>query len=304
MSINTTGDLIRLALRSTGVTGVGQSPTADDATDCLAFLTMLVAQWQRKRWLVWDLADTAVVSTGAASYTVGLATPILGPATFGLFPVSYVGLAPGTVWNDGGTLAIIPGGSTAIWPALVPGVISAGTNGAFAVARPDRIESAFARLLPSGGGLAVDFPLGIIESREDYNEIGLKGLSTFPSAVFYDSAFPVGLLYFWPIPAAGQFELHIATKASLPVYTYLTDLLNVPPEYIEAMLYSLAVRISMNYGQQPNPGHVAALRASLNTLRQANTQIATLDMPAGVTGRRGGSGVAASASPAFQSGGW
>jgi hypothetical protein len=59
----------------------------------------------------------------------------------------------------------------------------------------------------------------------------------------------------------------------------------------------------MNYGLQPQPGHVAAMRAALNTIRMANTEVAVLGMPAGVSGGRG-SGRAASADPAFQSGGW
>ena len=248
MALTTAGDLITLALRNAGVNGVGQSPSAEDANDALVILSAMVAGWQRKRWLVWSLADTALVSTGAASYTVG--------------------------------------------PA-----------GAFVMARPDKLEAAYARLLNSGPTF-LDAGLSIIEAREDWSRISLKSLTTFPSAVFYDSAWPTGVLHVWPIPAAGIYEIHIVTKATLPGFAALTDPLNLPPEYIEALLYSLAVRLAMNYGLQPQPAHIQAMRAALNTVRMANTEVALLGMPAGVSGGRGGSGRAASADPAFQSGGW
>jgi hypothetical protein len=295
MAITTTGDLIGLALRSVGVTGVGQSPTAADANDCLAYLTMTVAQWQRKRWLVWDLADTAIVSTGASSYTVGptgtfpMARPDKVEAAFArLIPSASIS---GTFVNDGGVLTI-SGSSLPTSPGL-PGTYW-NNGGVVCVVSGTSAASTTGYL---------DFPLSIIESREDYYQIGLKSLSSVPLAVFYESAWPTGVLRYWPIPAAATYELHIATKAVLPVYVGLTDALGVPPEYIEALLYSLAVRISMNYAQQPNPGHVAAMKAAMNTIRIANTQISTLSMPPGVVGRRG-SGVSADTSPSFQSGRW
>ena len=247
-ALATAGDLITLALRTCGVNGVGQSPLAEDANDSLIYLSSMVAQWQRKRWLVFDDVDVSLVSTGAASYSIG-------------------------------------------------------PTGMFAVARPDRLQSAFARILPGSGGAALDLPLALIQSREDYNEIALKSLSTIPIAVFYDSAWPTGTLYFWPIPPASAYELHVTVPGGLPVYVNLTDALNLPPEYIDALIWGLAARLAIAYGMPANPAHVGAYRAALNTIRQANAQISTLDMPAGLgDGRRGSA--AASASPAFQSGWW
>ncbi len=247
-ALATAGDLITLALRTSGVNGVGQSPLAEDANDSLIYLSSMVAQWQRKRWLVYDDVDVSLISTGAASYSIG-------------------------------------------------------PTGMFAVARPDRLQSAFARILPGSGGAALDLPLALIQSREDYNEIALKSLSTIPVAVFYDSAWPTGTLYFWPIPPAAAYELHVTVPAALPVYVNLTDPLSLPAEYIDALIWGLAARLAIAYGQPANPAHVGAYRAALNTIRQANAQISTLDMPAGLAdGRRGSA--AASASPAFQSGWW
>jgi hypothetical protein len=232
----TAGDLIRFAFRISGVAGVGQSVTADDATDALATLGMMLSQWARKRWLVYDLTETVKVSTGATSYSVS-------------------------------------------------------SVGDFAIRRPDRIESAFVRLLGNTGGTQVDYPLAIIESREDYNSLALKSFTAWPAAVFYDSGWPTGTLHFWPVPAVSAYELHVFTKAMLPVFSALTDtMLDLPPEYLEALVYGLVVRLTMNYGLDPRPAHVAAYRAALNTIRQANTQIPTARMPGGLPGMRRGNG--------------
>jgi hypothetical protein len=247
MALNTAGDLIAFALRAASVNGVGQSPIAEDLNDGMVILSSMIAQWQRKRWLVYADAETAKVSTGAATYTVGL-------------------------------------------------------GGDFAIPRPDRLEAAFVRLLGTAGN-ALDRDLAIIESREDWSGIGLKGMSTFPVAVFYESAWPLGILHPWPIPPASQYEIHIVTKAALPVYATLTTPLNLPPEYIEALIWSLEVRLAQQYGLEPKPSAVQSMRAALNTLRQANTQVSGLDMPGGLGGRRGSS-VAAGSSPSFQSGQW
>jgi hypothetical protein len=242
MAIETVGDLITFALRTSGVNGVGQTPLAEDFTDALVLLRAMLAGWQRKRWLVPNEVDLAITSTGAASYTIG---PI----------------------------------------------------------RPDRVHAAYVRLLGSNDN-PPDIRLTVIDSYEDYAQITLKNLSTFPQAVFYDATWPDGLLKFWPIPPAGAYELHVLFTAPLPIYVNLTDELNLPPEYLEALIYSLAVRLAMNYGLDPRPAHVMAMRQAMNTLRMANTRVSQAMMPAGV-GASGGSGsVAASGSTAFNSGLW
>src|SRR3954469_6068785 len=228
MALTTAGDLINFALRTSGVLGVGQTAAAEDSFDALVLLTAMLAQWQRQRWLVPALVDTALTSTGAVSYTVG-------------------------------------------------------ATGDFAIARPDRLDAAYVRLL-SSAPLSVDYPLTIIESREDWSLITVKTLPSFPVAVFYDSAWPTGVLHVWPVPIASIYEIHIVTKTTLPSYTGLTDPINLPPEYTDALIYSLAVRLCMNYGMDPRPSLVGAMRVALNTLRMANVQVSGLGMPAGLGG--------------------
>jgi hypothetical protein len=231
--IQTTGDLITFVLRSSGLNGIGQTPSAEDANTGLEFLRTTIALWQRKRWLVWNEQELSKVSTGANYYSIG----------------------PGQDFDS---------------------------------PRPDRIHAAWCRLKPFGGPNAVDLPLAIIESHEDWSGVTIKDLKSLPAAVFYDSSWPIGRVYFWPVPPGGDYEMHLVVKATLPTYTMLTDALDLPPEYLEALIWTLCVKMQMSYGLPANPGHVAAMKVAVDTIKMANSQIPLLSMPAALAGRRGG----------------
>lgn len=64
-------DIINLALKTSGIVGVGQTPSDEDANDCFTILNNLISEWQVNRWLVSDLIELTLTSTAAASYTVG-----------------------------------------------------------------------------------------------------------------------------------------------------------------------------------------------------------------------------------------
>lgn len=226
---NTARQAAILALRMAGRITDTQS-VADgsaDLNDAFSLLVMMLAQWQRRRWLVWNEEEAFAASTGAQFYTIG------------------------------------PGQD-------------------FDTARPDRVHAAWCRLPPFGGPNPVDIPLAIIESKEEWATLSIKDLRSMPSAVFYDSAFPTGRLYFWPVPVAAQYQLHILVKATLPVPATIDDPLLLPPEYLDAVVSNLACRMVVASGQQLSPFLQGQARAALNTIRLANTQIPLLSMPGGL----------------------
>ncbi len=67
----TPNDIILLSLKVANVVGVGQTPTAEDLLDSFNLLNMMIAQWQRKRYMVYALTTTSLQATGALNYTVG-----------------------------------------------------------------------------------------------------------------------------------------------------------------------------------------------------------------------------------------
>jgi len=212
---------------------VGQTPLADDSNTALDLLRMMIAQWQKKRWLVYVQQEVSVAaSTGQQYYTIG------------------------------------PGQD-------------------FDCARPAHLSAAYIRIIPGIPPNLVDIPVVIINSREDYAAISVKTLQTIPAYVFYDSGWPVGRLYWWPVPPSNMYGLYVTVVSPLPTYTTLTDPLNMPDEYTEALVWSLAVRLQMAYGLPARSDHVAAMKQAMNTLRQANTQVPELQLPAELMRIRG-----------------
>lgn len=232
--INTVGDLLNTVLKASGILGVGQAAVPDDLTTGVDLLRAMIAQWQKKRWLVFVEQTVSVASsTGAMTYSIG----------------------PGCDFNVNG--------------------------------RPDHIARAYIRIIPGVPPNLVDIPIEVMDAREDYEMISIKSLQTMPAAVFYESGYPTGQVYFWPVPPAAMYGLYLTLKLPLPVYISTADPLNLPDEYIEALLWSMCVRMQMSYGLQARPDHVAASRQAINTLRQANAQIPQLAVPAPVGRIRG-----------------
>ena len=146
--------------------------------------------------------------------------------------------------------------------------------------RPARLESAFMRQLTQSQPNQIDYPLQILESREDYNNIALKTLTSFPNYIFYDSDWPVGLIYPWPLPEASIYEVFITVSQVLGQFAAQNQAINLPDEYLAALHYNLAARNCVAYTRPISPDIVALARDSLNVIRGANTQIARLTMPA------------------------
>jgi hypothetical protein len=122
----------------------------------------------------------------------------------------------------------------------------------------------------------------VLGSREDYNLIALKGLQTFPQLVFYDAAYPYANLYVWPAPT-NQYTIHISVKTQINNFASLTQTMNLPGEYQEAIIYNLAARLRPMYGLPPEQSITALAKQSLNVIRGANAQIPRLTLPAQVT---------------------
>jgi hypothetical protein len=70
-SPQTPRDLINLALKTANVLGVGQVASAEDVNDSFNLMNMMMAQWQRRRYMVYQLIEASKQATGQLSYTVG-----------------------------------------------------------------------------------------------------------------------------------------------------------------------------------------------------------------------------------------
>ena len=153
-----------------------------------------------------------------------------------------------------------------------------------ALQRPDRLEDGcfFRQLITASSPNKIDYPLTILESREDYSRIGLKQLTTIPQFIFYDPAFPLGSVYPWPVMQPTQYELHILVKAQISQFANLADPINLPSQYYGAIRYNLGCRVRSMYQFPADPQLVGLAMDSLSTIRNMNAAVPRLRMPAGI----------------------
>lgn len=147
--------------------------------------------------------------------------------------------------------------------------------------RPDRLEYAFLRFLNQSppAGLYVDIPLDIIQSHEDYSRITVKYIGTLPWRIFYDPAWPIGILRPWPVPQPSIYEIHVGFKVVLPRFQSVQQTINFPPEYEAALNWTLARRFRASYQLPPDPTIDSLARDALNAIRLGNTQVPTMQTP-------------------------
>jgi hypothetical protein len=155
--------------------------------------------------------------------------------------------------------------------------------------RPDKLEAAFLRQITQSQPNQIDYPLELLNSMEDYSKIALKQLVSFPGSVFYDPAWPNGVLYVWPVPNPAIYAVGIVVKEQLPnSFPNLAAVINLPYEYYRAIVANLALALRPKYGIPTMPGDMLTIIAadSLSVLRGANAAIPRLSMPSVLT-RRG-----------------
>jgi len=156
-----------------------------------------------------------------------------------------------------------------------------GSGGDFNVSvPPPKIEAAYIRQLQ--GTLSVDYPLTQIPTYEDYSRVPVKALQAFSSAFFYDTSWPLGKIYFWPIPNDDSYEVHIIVRDVLTSFATLNTVLNLPPEYEEALRMQLAKRLAPTYGKDLSPLYLANAKTALGMVKTSNLQIPLLEMPSGM----------------------
>jgi hypothetical protein len=157
--------------------------------------------------------------------------------------------------------------------------------------RPAKVESAFIRQVTVAAPNQPDWPLELMNSRQDYDRIRLKQLANLSSALWYDPTWPLGTLYPWPIPLAALYELHVSVLTQLP-YKFLTqaDVISLPFEYYWAIVTNLAIRLRGRFGIGTFPGDELPGNAkeSLQTLHKANIAIPRMELPPELTRSGGG----------------
>lgn len=174
------------------------------------------------------------------------------------------------------------GGANATFNNPTYNFIGAQTVGSGPSKRPAKLEAAFLRQLVQSQPNNIDYPLRILQSYEDYAQIALKSLVSFPGCVFMDSDWPLSIVYPYPVPNANIYALHLIVREQLPMrFPTLATVVTLPPEYYDAIVFNLAIRLKSKYQIPSFPGDPlpGLAKSSLNIVRGPNVQIQELPMP-------------------------
>lgn len=139
-----------------------------------------------------------------------------------------------------------------------------GSGGTFNVARPSQIlESTFIR--DSGN---VDYPIEVI-SEKKYNAISVKATQSRPQQLYYDSQYPLGIIYFYPIPET-TYTLKLVSRKPFTSYTNLTTTVSLPPEYRSLIKWNLALQMCPEFERQPPQIVVTEAARTLTLVKRLN----------------------------------
>lgn len=306
--MTTARDIISLALKEAGVLGVGQTALAEDINDSFTYFSRMIAQWQKRRWIVPALVDISMIGNNQRSNTIGpggywnIQRPVdvkggyviqlntgQTPVSLGLKKIfsfeDYIRIAvkelnslPDHFFYDGQ----FPLGNVYIWP--IPSSI-------YNVHLLVEVQLAFTGIANGtivGGAAYTDGTYLDVALTGGRGEDARANITIAGGAVTDVTILEPGRNYVvTDVLSAAQADIG-GTGAG---FTYTITELNknldyefeLPEEYEEAMHYNLAVRLISAYQvTNPSPQTGVLAKISLNTIKRANSQIPGLRMPRGL----------------------
>lgn len=166
---------------------------------------------------------------------------------------------------------------------LVPGQLlyTWGTSGNITTLRPHKIISAFVR--DSNG---TDSLVEII-SQGQYNSIFTKTDSGRPGFLFYHPEYPLGNVYLFPNPQSAETMWIDSLKPFTETDSFenVDQIIAFPPNYEEALIYNLAIRIAPEKGISASAEVVSIAEKSYSAITGLNAanavEPARLSLPIG-----------------------
>lgn len=153
----------------------------------------------------------------------------------------------------------------------------------WAGARPDVLDSA--AVVDSNG---YEYPLELLTDAR-YQEIQIKALEGFPSALYLNRTMPDALVTLWPVPTASTVaSVALYTPTPMGIPTTLDDVLSLPPGAQEALLYGLCVRLAPPYGKPLDPAVTALAQEALGVWKRSNMREELLDIDPALMPRAAG----------------
>lgn len=129
-----------------------------------------------------------------------------------------------------------------------------------ALERPLRITAAQRELSDN------EIPMEEME-REEYEFLPNKKSTGTPVNYYYDPQTTTGKLYLWPVPDSASQEINFTYLDQLQDMDATGDDFDYPQEWLEYLIYNLAIRISSFVGKTPSESTIAIAANAKNMLK-------------------------------------
>jgi hypothetical protein len=142
------------------------------------------------------------------------------------------------------------------------------------VPRPERIETASV-VITNSPTLPLEQVITPM-TYENFQRISVKNVeSTIPFAYYYDMQFPIGNVYFYPVPAGPVNQVAIYVWQLLGALQSYTQRVSLPPAYLRAVQYNLAIELAARFPlrQKLSPLTLKIAMESLRNIKSINTPI-------------------------------
>lgn len=118
-----------------------------------------------------------------------------------------------------------------------------------------------------------DMPVQILLNKRDqqwWAAQTIKSLtSTLPTDFYYSPDWPLGQIYFWPVPTSTH-DVQLQFRTVLTEYSGIDQDFSLPPGYWDAIVYMLAVSICPMFEKTASSELVALMRSAMKAIQVNN----------------------------------
>ena len=123
-------------------------------------------------------------------------------------------------------------------------------------------------------------------NQAQYNGIAVKTVtSTYPQVMFVNMTFPDIEMYIYPKPTR-SLEFHFVSVQPLTEPTALNTVIALPPGYLRALRYNLAMELAPEFGVEPSPQVQRIAMTSKRDLKRINNPDDVMTLPYAVVANR------------------
>jgi hypothetical protein len=253
--MTTAADQINGALRLLGILAEGETPSASMAQDALSAFDQMVDSWNTERLAVFCTQDQTYY------WEAGQRVRTLGPSGDFLYLLATQSEVPIVTQNDD-YLSVEDSNNVSQRPILLD-------------------DSTYFRDPATNVSYGIKFI-----NQLQYNNIAVKTVtSTYPQVMFVNNTFPNITMSVYPVPSK-MLEFHFISVQKLLDPASLTTEILMPPGYLRAFRYNLALEIAPEYGVQPSPEVRRIAMYSKRNLKRINNPHDVMAMPYSLMARR------------------